>query len=128
MTAGPSGDQYNNVMQLPLTGIGAVGASGAGVTLTIPAGTYATYLSYLQVVAYAAAATVGAAAPVTVTTTNAGGLAFTFPTALAIGTTAEQKYEGHAPLKGAPATAITIVCPATTGIIWRVNAGYFQSQ
>jgi len=105
----------------------AVGASGAAVTLTLPAvsGMY-HYLCCLQITQYAAAATTGAATPVTVTTTNLpGSPAFTFPTALAIGTENQQVVQPHALLQSsAVGTATTVVCPATTGIIWRVTAWY----
>lgn len=105
----------------------ATGASGAAVTATLPAvaGAY-HYLSRIEVTQYAAAATSGSATPVTVTTTNLpGSPALTFPTALAIGTQTQQVWEPVALLRAAAAgTATTIVCPATTGIIWRVNVIY----
>jgi hypothetical protein len=126
-----SGNANNELIQqlkdsIPVSN---TGAAAAAVTLTLPAGAAGkfTYLTYLQIIMYAAAALTGSATPVVVTTTNLpGSLAFTFPTAAAIGTIVEEKSEGVALMKGsAAATAITIVCPATTGVIWRVNGAYF---
>lgn len=114
--------------QSELAAATAVGASGAAVTLTIPAPPtdVFAYLQRVEVVQYAVAALTGGATPVTVTTTNLNGAAFTFPTAQAIGLNYPVVLEG--PVKGAAAaTAITIVCPATTSVIWRVNATYFYA-
>lgn len=109
---------------IPVT---AVGASGAAVTLSIPAAPSGSFnfLEYLQIVLYAAAAQTGGATPITVTTTGLpNSPAFTFPTALAIGQVWEEKYEGMTPIRGSTNGAITVVCPLTAGVIWRVNAVY----
>jgi hypothetical protein len=110
----------------------ATGTAGAAVTLTIPAGAAGVfnYLCYLQIVKFAAALLTAAATPVLVTTTGMTGTpTFSFSAdAAAQGTEQEQKYEGHDPIVGsAAATTLTVVCPATTGVIWRVNATYFQA-
>lgn len=119
------------VQQRQLSCVTNTGAAGAAVTLTIPAGGagVVNYLSFFQIVMYATAARTGSATPVVVTTTGIDGTpSFTWPTAAAIGTTFEQKYEGHAPIQGTAAnTTMTIVCPATTNVIWRVTATYFQA-
>lgn len=113
------------------TGTGtAVGASGAAVTLTIasPGTGLRTYLTYLSINRYAAAVLTASATPVTVTTTNIPtSLAFTFPAdAAALGTIDRWREDFACPIATtAQATATTIVCPATTGVIWRVTAGYF---
>jgi len=119
------------VQQRELIPVTATAAAGSGVTLTIPApaaGVF-NYLQYLSIVLYAAAALTAAATPNLVTTTNLpGNPVFTFPTAGAIGTITEEKYEGGVPIKGsAAATSITVVCPAFTSGIWRVNAAYFRA-
>jgi hypothetical protein len=111
-----TGNANNELIQQLKDGITVTntGAAGAGVTLTLPAGGAGkfTYLAYLQIILYATALMSGAAAPVLVTTTNLPNApVFTFPTALAIGTTAEQKMEGLAPVKGSG--------------LWRLNATYF---
>lgn len=120
------------VQQRDLVGITATAAVAHGVTLTIPAGAAGifNYLSFLHIQSYAAAALTGGATPTTVTTTGILGTpSWRFATAAAIGQLfGEVKYEGHAPIKGtAAATAMTIVCPATTNVIWTVNAAYFQA-
>src|SRR5690349_3800962 len=81
------------VRQREIITVTATAAAGSAATLTIPApaaGIF-NYLQYLQIILYAAAALTGGATPQLVTTTNLpGSPVFTFPTALAIGTTAEQ--------------------------------------
>lgn len=110
----------------------AVGAAAAAVTLTIASpGTglrhYITYLSINRINGTAAALT-ASATPVTITTTNLpGSLAFTRAAdALAAGAADLWREDFSFPLMAsAQATATTIVCPATTGVIWRVTAGYY---
>ena len=108
-------------------GATATGATGAAVTLTLPAipGKFHS-ITHICISAYSTAARTGVATPITVTSTNLpGNLAWTFATAAAIGTTDPKTIEGTLPIKSSIAnTATTIVCPATTGIIWRVNVTY----
>lgn len=113
----------------PTLGTG-VGASGAAVTLTLasPGAGLRHYLSYLSINRFAAAVLTASATPVTVTTTNLPGtLAFTFAAdAAALGTLDRWREDFSYPLaSSAQGTATTIVCPATTGVIWRVTAGYY---
>jgi hypothetical protein len=108
----------------------AVGASGAAVTLTIasPGAGLRQYLTYLSINRFAAAVLTAAATPVTVTTTNIPGTpAFTLPAdAAALGTIYPWREDFAYPLMAnAQATALTIVAPATTGVIWRITAGYY---
>lgn len=113
------------------TAIGtAVGASGAAVTLTLaaPGAGLRHYLTYLAINRFAAAVLTASATPVTVTTTNLPGTpAFTFPAeAAALGTIDRWREDFAYPLmSNAQNTATTIVCPATTGVIWRATAGYY---
>ena len=107
----------------------SVGAAAAAVTLTLaaPGAGLRHYLTYLSINKFASALLV-AAAPVTVTTTNLpGSLAFSFPAdAGAAGTIDRWREDFAYPIaSSAQNTATTIVCPATTSIIWRVTAGYF---
>ena len=106
----------------------AVGAAGAAVTLTLPAGGAGRfhYITSIELILYNTAARTGGATPVTVTTTNLPGTpAFTFPSAGAVGTIERRELEPSFPLRSAAAnTATTIVCPATTSVIWRVNVVY----
>lgn len=108
----------------------AVGASGAAVTLTLasPGAGLRHYLTYLAINRFAAAVLTAAAAPVTVTTTNLpGSLAFSFPAdAAALGTIDRWREDFAFPVaSSAQNTATTIVCPVTTGVIWRVTAGFY---
>ena len=109
----------------------ATGASGAAVTLTLPAvGGQFHYITHIRVQLYAAAARTGGAAPVVVTSTNLpGSLAYTFETAQAIGTSVERVTElSGNPLKSSAAgVATTIVCPVASGGIWRVTAHYYAA-
>lgn len=113
-------DNPITVGNIPIT---ATGVTGAGVTLTLPASPGKFHnIAYLEINAYSTAARTGSATPIVVTTTNLGS-AFTFSTAAAIGTTDKQILEQL--IKSSVAnTATTIVCPATTGVIWRVNCFY----
>jgi hypothetical protein len=108
----------------------AVGASGAAQTLTIanPGTGLRPYLTYVAVNRFAAAVLTAAATPVTVTTTNLpGSLAFTFPAdALTLGQMDRRREDFSYPIAAsAQGTATTIVAPATTGVIWRLTAGFY---
>lgn len=123
---------YDNLLIGPTTGtlVTAVGAAGAAVTLTLPApgAGLRQYLTYLSINRFATALLTAAAAPVTVTTTNLpGSLAFSLAAdAAAQGTLDRWREDFSFPLaSSALNTATTIVCPATTGVIWRVTAGYY---
>lgn len=106
----------------------ATGAAAAGVTLTLPAVVgQAHNITLLEIVAYSTAARTGGTTPVIVTTTNLpGSPAFTFGSGAAVGTTDTKLYTPIRPLIASVVnTATTIVCPATTSIIWRVNVFYY---
>jgi len=108
----------------------AVGAAAAAVTLTLaaPGAGLRQYLTYLSINRFATALLTAAAAPVTVTTTNLpGSLAFSFPAdAAAQGSLFPWREDLAFPLAAsAQNTAVTVVAPVTTAVIWRVTAGYF---
>lgn len=108
----------------------AVGAAAAAVTLTLaaPGAGLRQYLTYLSINRFAAALLTAAAAPVTVTTTNLpGSVAFSFPAdAAAQGTMFPWREDFAYPLAAAAQnTAVTVVAPATTGVIWRMTGGYY---
>jgi len=108
----------------------AVGAAAAAVTLTLaaPGAGLRQYLTYLSINRFATALLTAAAAPVTVTTTNLpGSLAFSFPAdAAAQGSLFVWREDLAFPLAAsAQNTAVTVVAPVTTAVIWRVTAGYF---
>jgi hypothetical protein len=113
----------------PLIGT-TTGASGAATTLTITSAGAGLrhYITYVSIVRSATALLTAAATPVVVTTTNLpGSLAFTFGAdAAAQGVDKIIREDFAYPLaSSAQATNTTIVCPATTGVIWRVTAGYY---
>lgn len=108
----------------------ATGAAAAAVTLTIPApqAGLRNFITYLSINRFAAAALTAAATPVIVTTTNIpGALAFSLSADAALQGTIIPWREDFAYALGSTAagTATTIVCPATTSVIWRVTAGYY---
>ncbi len=123
---------YDNLMWGPVTsGIGTtVGTAGAATTLTLasPGAGLRHYITYLAINRFATALLTAAAAPVTVTTTNLPGtLAFSFAADAAAQGTLDRWREDFAfPVAtNAQGTATTIVCPATTNVIWRVTAGFY---
>ena len=116
------------VSQIPVLWATAVGTTGSAITLTLPATpSQFHYINSIEIEAYSTAARTGSATPVTVTSTNIpGSPAWTFATAAAIGTTDTKFYPFSNNIKSSAAnTATTIVCPATTGVIWRVNVSYY---
>lgn len=125
----PAGGSSSVVAGTAITGT-AVGASGAAVTLTIaaPGVGLRHYLTYLSINRFAVALLTAGAAPVTVTTTNiATSLAFSFAADAAAAGTLDRWREDFAYPLGVTAqnTATTIVCPATTNVLWRVTAGWY---
>lgn len=106
----------------------ATGAVNAAVTLTIPAASgRRIYLDEVSIIRSATAALATSATPVLVTTTNLPGTpSLTLGSdAGGIGIDRELKLPcGNGLAASAINTAVTIVCPAYTGVIWRVNAAY----
>jgi len=116
-------------MVTPVLGT-ATGAAAAAVTLSLaaPGAGLRHYLTYLSIDKFATALLSAAAAPVIVTTTNLpGSLALSFPADAAAQGSIDRWREDFAYPIAASAqnTATTIVCPATTAVIWRVSAGYY---
>jgi hypothetical protein len=113
------------------TTVGTVTAAisiAATLTLASPGAGLRHYITYLSIDRFAGAVLTAAAAPVVVTTTNLPGtLAFSFPAEAAAQGTIDRWREDFAyPLAAsAQATATTIVAPLTTGVIWRITAGYY---
>jgi hypothetical protein len=108
----------------------ATGAAAAAVTLTLPAPGVGLrqYLTSLTIERFASALLTAGATPVVVTTTNLpGALAFSFAAdAAAAGSIVTKREEYGLPVAASNQnSSITIVCPATTGVIWRVTAGYY---
>jgi hypothetical protein len=111
-------------------GVTATAAAGTAVTLTLPAvaGQF-HYIDRVRIQMYSTAARTGSATPVLVTTTNIPGTpVWDFPTATAIGTITDIQIDCSAPIKSSVVnTATTIVCPATTSVIWRVIGFYYTA-
>jgi hypothetical protein len=109
--------------------ITATNAASAGVTATLPAvAGLRHYIDRVSVVRSATAALTAAATPVVVTTSNLPGPpALTFGSDVAgIGVDKELVLDfGGAGLAATGInTASTIVAPAYTGVIWRINVAY----
>ena len=110
----------------------ATGASGAAVTLTIPAPQTGLFHHFtrLTLERHPSALLTAAATPVIITTTNMpGSRAFSIPAdAAAQGVVFTKEIEPAAPIKSAvAATATTFVAPTTTGVIWRMAADYYNA-
>lgn len=108
--------------------VSATGAAGNAVTAVIPARIERRpYVTLLEIIMYATLVSLGGATPHIVTTTNLpGSLAFTFPSALAIGSAERRLLEFEPPLRClADNVDTTIVCPTVSNVIWRVNMFYF---
>jgi hypothetical protein len=121
------GDTFRNLTSLLVTTTAAV-ATAATLTLAAPGAGLRQYLSFLRLERHAAATLTAAATPTIITTTNLpGSLAFSVPVeAAAQGSVYEKQFDFNAPLAAsAQNTAATVVAPITTGVIWRLTAGYF---
>jgi hypothetical protein len=108
------------------------GAAAAAVTLTLasPGAGLRHYLTFIDVerVNATAAALTAVAGPNNVTTTNLSGSPVIPMSndALAAGATERVRKEFNYPLAAfAQNTATTVVASATTGVIWRITAGFF---
>lgn len=109
-------------------GVTVTGTAGTAVTCTLPAAaSQFQHISLIEITKYATAAITGTTTPVVVTSTNLpGNMAWSFETAQAVGTVVERLYLQHVPFKSSVInTATTIVCPAITSVIWRVNVQYY---
>lgn len=108
----------------------ATGAAAAAVTLTVAAAGAGLrhYFTNILIQRHTSALLTAGATPLIVTTTNLpGSRAYSFPAdAAAQGVVATIQESFPRPLaSSAQNTATTIVCPATTGVIWRVTADYY---
>jgi hypothetical protein len=108
-------------------------AAGAAVTLSLtsPGAGLRHYLTYIRIVRVASTLLTAGATPVLVTTTNIpGSLVFSMPAdAAAQGTAFAYQEDFSYPIAAsAQATATTIVAPPTTGVIWRITAGYYVAS
>jgi len=118
------------VERIPATsGLTATAAAGVAVTLTIPApgaGLY-QYVDWIRIHKFASALLVAGVAPVIVTTTNLPGTpSFNFAADAALAGTGESLVvQNGMPIRGITAnTAITVVAPLTTSILWKITASW----
>jgi len=105
------------------------GTTGAAVTVTL-AGVASNfhYISLIEITKYFTVANAASATPLVITTTNLpNSFSWSFGQPLGtVGTTDVRIFTPATPMKSSAAgTSTTIVCPATTGIIWRVNVSYY---
>ena len=125
----PSPNPYLRDQKAGVLSVTGTAAVSTAVTVTLPAVTSLRhYIDRISVVRSATAALTASATPVLVTTTNIPGLpVFTFGSdAGGVGIDREQVMDFGGAGMGAIAlgTATTVVCPAYTGVIWRVNVAY----
>jgi len=107
-------------------------ATGVACTLTLaaPGAGLRHYITYVSINRLTSALLTAGSTPVLVTTTNLpGSLVFSFPAdAAAQGSSWPLREDFAYPIAAsAQNTATTIVCPATTGVIWRVTAGWYPA-
>jgi hypothetical protein len=107
----------------------ATGGAAATVTLTLvaPGAGLRQYLTGLRIERHTSALLTAGTTPVIVTTTNLpGSLAFSIPADAAAQGSIYRAVEDFARPLAASAqnTAVTIVAPATTAVIWRLTAYY----
>lgn len=130
MTSNAMFDDFAKNGSITSLAVTATGAAAAAVTLTLPApgAGLRQYLTYLRITKFAAAALTAAATPVLVTTTNLpGSPVFSLPADAALQGTvfAYQEDFAYPLMANAQNTALTVVAPATTGVLWRITGGYF---
>jgi hypothetical protein len=107
----------------------ATGAAAAAVTATLPAVVgLRHYIDFVQISKFNAAALTAAAAPVLVTSTNIpGSPVINFSAgaeAQGVELVRDMDFGGQGMAATALGVATTIVCPVTTGVIWRINVAY----
>lgn len=108
----------------------AAAAAAATLTLPAPGAGLRQYLGSIRIERHAAALLTAAATPVLVTSTNIPGTpTFSIPAdAAAQGSAYEKIIDlNRAVAASAQNTAVTVVAPATTGVIWRLTAYYYNA-
>lgn len=124
----PLDDSLQGMVTTTLATVTAATGVAATLTIAAPGAGLRQYITYLRIVRSATALLTAGATPTIVTTTNLpGSLAFTFGADASPQGTDKIIQEDFAYPVAASAqnTAVTIVCPLTTGVIWRVTAGYY---
>lgn len=109
--------------------VSASTGSLATLSITPSAGNY-VYLTELIISKFNTANLTASATPIVTSSTNlAGGLVVQFPANAGLqGEVIEKTIRPCTPIKSASAgTALTITCPATPNVIWRITAFYYIS-
>jgi hypothetical protein len=124
-------DASSNAQQTQDVGtwVTATAAAGSIVTLTIPAppAGQRVFINHLTITRFASALLTAAATPTTVTTTNlSGSPSWDFAADAALqGAMDRLVIQAGLPMSSQTVTtAVTIVGPATTAVIWRITANY----
>ena len=120
---------YANDTKAATLMVSATAAAGVALTAVLPAvAGLRHYIDRIDVVRSATAALTAAAAPVLVTTANIPGLPqITFGQdtgGIGVDKMLSLDFGATGMAATAISTATTIVCPAYTGVIWRVNVAY----
>lgn len=110
--------------------ITATAAVGVAVTATVPAPAagFFNYITGIDIYKYNTVTLTAVGTPILVSTTNIPGAPiFIFPTDAALqGTVNKDTINCITPIKSTTAASATAVaCPATTGVIWRINIRYY---
>lgn len=130
ITSDPSDALNTAIASRPATlMVTATGAAAAAVTATIPSVAGLRHIiDFIRVTRSASVALTAGAAPVVVTTTNLpGSPALTFGADAAVQGSDKEvvlDFGGSGLAASALGTNTTVVCPGTTGVIWRVNVAY----
>lgn len=115
-SAGTNGTQVTVLLSSPV----ARSANSSGEYL---------YVTNMHLEMYAVSTLTGGATPVVCTVTNLpGNLTFKFPTAAATGTMQIVDIQFANPLQATQGAQVTLVCPATTSVIWNNTLAYFQNN
>ncbi len=118
---------FRDMTSLTIT---ATAAAGVASTLTLPApgAGLRQYLSFIRIERHASSLLIALTTPTIITTTNLPtSLAFSIPAEAAVQGSVYEKIIDYPKSLAATAqnTAVTIVAPVATGVIWRLTAGYF---
>lgn len=129
--AGFNQDKYNNIVTvLPYTTM--VSSSGVGPVIssvTFVTGEY-NYITSLTIVAFSTGtATATATAATCVSSNLSGSPTYDFATAVTLGTVQSLNLQFANPLRATNRSdASYISCPATPGVRWNINLGYYRSN
>lgn len=102
------------------------GTSGSSATVTILTdGATAHYVTNIKIYKFATTTLTAGTTPITCTTTNFHSMTFPFPNDAQVQGTIEENKGNFTDALGAPTiTDMTIVCPATTDVIWTITVIY----